>query len=104
MFEDFLGITEVPALKDYRIIALDFPGCGDTPYPLDTHMNVDELVEITSAVLSGLRATPCILIGHSMGGLVALLYIVKYSQHIDAFISVEGNVASFFLDSQSSWE
>ena len=35
-----------------------------------------------------------VLIGHSMGGLVALLYSERYKKSVRALVSVEGNLVS----------
>lgn len=88
---DFLEATKIPELRDYQIMAFDFPGCGNSPYP--AHLDIDDLVEITDRIISILNLTNVILLGHSMGGLIGLLYIQRHN-HIKAFINIEGNLAS----------
>ncbi|MBI2654597.1 alpha/beta fold hydrolase [Candidatus Woesearchaeota archaeon] len=89
-FEEALVISE---LKDYKIVSFDFPGCGDSEYPKNLSLGMDDLVEITELVVSKLKLSNLIIIGHSMGGLTSLLYAEKYKKRVLGFINVEGNLA-----------
>jgi len=90
---DFFEAVSRAELQAYTLIAFDFPGCGNSPYPDDLHLEMDDLVEITQRVVSALPVDDFVIIGHSMGGLVALLYAEKYGDHMKGFINVEGNLA-----------
>lgn len=91
---DFLEAFDYPELTDYTLLAFDFPGCGDSPYPETLTLNIDDLVEITHLVLSAFQVKDSVLVGHSMGGLVALLYAERYRTSVRGFINVEGNLSS----------
>jgi pimeloyl-ACP methyl ester carboxylesterase len=91
---DFLEATSADDLQAYTLLAFDFPGCGNSSYPQNMSFEIDDLVEITNIFVSGLSLGDLVVIGHSMGGLVALLYIEKYGERAKGFISVEGNLAS----------
>ena len=104
---DFSGALNMRKLKDYTLVAFDFPGSGNSPYPPNTTLEIDDLVEITNIVVSKLNLDVFFIIGHSMGGLVALLYAEKYPSHVKGFINVEGNLASedcFFSRQLASYE
>lgn len=90
---DFIEAVNSDELQTYTLIAFDFPGCGDSPYPKDIKLGMDDLVEITQLVVSALQIDDFVIIGHSMGGLVALLYAERYGEHVKGFINVEGNLA-----------
>jgi len=90
---DFMDAVNRADLRAYRLIAFDFPGCGSSPYPEDLALGMDDLVEITHEVVSALSVDDFVIIGHSMGGLVALLYVERYGEHVKGFINVEGNLA-----------
>lgn len=92
--DDFIGATNIRELQPYTLVAFDFPGCGNSPYPEDMTLGIDDLVEITDIVVSRLNLGDFVVIGHSMGGLVALLYVEKYGEQVKGFINVEGNLAS----------
>ncbi len=89
--EDFLDTIDANAFKDFKLIAFDYPGCGNSSYPKKTGCTVDDLVEITQMIILKLRLQNLHLIGHSTGGLVALLFIAKYG-HVMSFASIEGNL------------
>lgn len=89
---DFFGATEFPALNDYTIAAIDFPGHGNAQFI--PHLDIDDLVEIVYLFIEQLALKKIILLGHSMGGLVAQLFAQKYPQKVKAFMSVEGNFAA----------
>ncbi|MHC1611051.1 MAG: alpha/beta fold hydrolase [Candidatus Methanospirareceae archaeon] len=91
--DDFIEAVSSAELQAYTLIAFDFPGCGSSPYPEDITLNIDDLVEITHLVLSSLPVDDLVIIGHSMGGLVALLFVERYGEHVKGFINVEGNLA-----------
>jgi len=90
---DFIEATNRAELQSYTLVAFDFPGCGDSPYPDDLTLDVDDLVELTHLVVSALPIDDFVIIGHSMGGLVALLFVERYGKHVKGFINVEGNLA-----------
>jgi pimeloyl-ACP methyl ester carboxylesterase len=90
---DFLGAMDTRELSAYTLVAFDFPGCGNSPYPDTMTIGIDDLVEITSAIISQLALGDLVVIGHSMRGLVALLCIERYGEGVRGFINVEGNLA-----------
>lgn len=92
--DDFIGATNIRELQPYTLVAFDFPGCGNSPYPEDMPLGIDDLVEITDIVVSRLNLGDFAVIGHSMGGLVALLYAEEHGEQVKGFINVEGNLAS----------
>jgi len=92
--DDFLGATTADELEAYTLATFDFPGCGNSSYHENMALGIDDLVEITNIFVSRLTLGDLVVAGHSMGGLVALLYIEKYGKPVKGFISVEGNVAS----------
>lgn len=57
--------------RDFRVIAVDFPGFGRSPEP-PTGWSVDEYARLTAAFIRSLNAERISLIAHSFGGRVAL--------------------------------
>lgn len=90
---DFHVAYHRPELEAYTLLAFDFPGCGNSPYPENATLGIDDLVRITQLVLAALSIKEIVLIGHSMGGLVGLLFAERYSAMVSGFINVEGNLA-----------
>lgn len=78
----FIWDTIVEALSaNYRIIALDLPGFGESaqPYAQPSVVNYADDVEETLLHLGVNQHT---LIGHSLGGYVALAYAKKYASKL----------------------
>jgi pimeloyl-ACP methyl ester carboxylesterase len=90
---DFARALRVRDLGRYSLAAFDFPGCGNSSYPEDIAFDVDDLVEITHLLICNLSLINVILLGHSMGGLVSLLYAERHGTQVKALLNVEGNLA-----------
>jgi pimeloyl-ACP methyl ester carboxylesterase len=67
--------------KSYRVIAIDLPGHGATPCLGYAH-SMDLMAKCVFAVMSHLRLKRYILIGHSMGGYVALAFADLFPDHL----------------------
>ena len=91
--EDFFPALEIPQLHSFNLLAFDFPGCGKTNYDQEVALNVDDLVSITREIISKLELSRFHIIGHSMGGLTALLLSHRDPGKIASFINIEGNLA-----------
>jgi pimeloyl-ACP methyl ester carboxylesterase len=70
--------------KDYRVIVPDLPGSGQSPL-LAGDASIDELAGAVKAVCDKAGVGQCILIGHSMGGYIALAFAEKYPERLRAF-------------------
>lgn len=67
--------------KSFRVIAIDIPGHGKSGKIAETH-NMDLLAEAVDTVLSTLNIDKAFLVGHSMGGYVALAYLANYPKKV----------------------
>ena len=65
----------------YRVLAIDLLGHGKTPCLGYVHSMKDQ-ANLLEAILKKHRIRKPILIGHSMGGYVALAYVEKYPDNI----------------------
>ncbi|MBZ5490372.1 MAG: alpha/beta hydrolase [Acidobacteriia bacterium] len=91
--DDFLEMAAAPELQSFRLISADHPGCGDSPYDHDHPLNIDGIVSLIENFVDKLGLGPFLLVGGSLGGLVALLYAERNSNRITGFVNVEGNLA-----------
>jgi pimeloyl-ACP methyl ester carboxylesterase len=79
LLHGFLGAKEIwqntiqNLSKSYRVIAVDLPGHGGTACFGYAH-SMELMAKCVKAVLDSLRLKKYVLIGHSMGGYVALAY------------------------------
>ncbi|MCX5906340.1 MAG: alpha/beta fold hydrolase, partial [Deltaproteobacteria bacterium] len=60
-----------PLSSAYQVTAIDFPGFGDSDKP-EVEYSIDWLTEIVEKFLQERKVTRVNIVGHSMGGLVAL--------------------------------
>lgn len=90
---DFMEMTSVPELQSFRLVCADNPGCGDASYDETHPLNIDGVVELIENFVAQLGLNRFLLVGGSMGGLIALLYAEHNPDKIAGFVNVEGNLA-----------
>ena len=66
-----------PFIKKYNCLLIDLPGHGLSELP-NTVLKIEDFVEILKQILDKLNIKNPILIGHSFGGKISLLYASKY--------------------------
>ena len=91
--DDVLPMADHDVLAAFRLTAFDFPGCGETPYIDDVTLQIDDLVELTRQFVAALPLDDFVIVGHSMGGLVALLLCELCPTAVRGFVNIEGNLA-----------
>ncbi len=70
--------------KKYRIISIDLLGHGQTGCIAAIH-TMEMMADAVKAVLDSLSVQKCVMLGHSMGGYVALAFLEKYESYLSAF-------------------
>ncbi|MDR0420748.1 MAG: alpha/beta hydrolase [Prevotellaceae bacterium] len=65
--------------KKFRIIAVDLPGHGFSEFRKDA-TTVELMADCIKSLLDRLNIAECFIVGHSMGGYVALSFAKKYSE------------------------
>ena len=76
---------QVDFLKDhFRIIVPDIPGSGASPLN-EQLTTIEDYSEAIKAILDNENITQAVLIGHSMGGYIALALAQKYPHLLKAF-------------------
>lgn len=83
---DFFSLVE---RTNFRICALDFRGHGDSQWARDGDYSRDRYVADTIAFIDALRVPVAVLIGHSLGGGVALLTAKAMSERVRALVLVD---------------
>jgi pimeloyl-ACP methyl ester carboxylesterase len=77
---------------DFHVRALDFRGHGDSQWMTPPDYTYEVYAADLAAVVEKLGLHDFILIGHSMGGLVSLLYTATYPGRIRALILVDSTL------------
>ena len=85
MFDEFAGLMQ----EDYRLIALDQRGHGDSDWSEEGDYSRTAFVEDLEGFRKALGIERFILVGHSMGGLNAVAYTNRYPQHVRALVLVD---------------
>jgi pimeloyl-ACP methyl ester carboxylesterase len=91
--DDTTWEAQVPALsKQYRVLALDLPGHGQSGSPKDGIFSMELFAKAVEAVRSEAKVEKVVLVGHSMGTPVIVQYARMFPQHIAALVFVDGLV------------
>ncbi|NMH61332.1 alpha/beta fold hydrolase [Alteromonas ponticola] len=79
-----------PFLSEYRFIALDLAGHGYSSHrPHGAHYNQIDYIQDLHALLTDNEFDQIILLGHSLGGIIATIYAALFPDKIDAVISID---------------
>ncbi len=79
----------VELAQKYRVIALDLRGHGDSDWASPPAYEIDDYVADLTAVVASLQLAPFVLVGHSLGGLIALTYATRSVAALRALIVVD---------------
>jgi len=77
--------------KSNRVVCIDIPGHGASENIGETH-TMKLLAEHINLLLSELNIEQCALVGHSMGGYVALAYANNYSERLYSLVLFHSSV------------
>lgn len=84
----------VPLLEpNHRCITIDLLGFGNSPAPADSTYTLDEHAAALHRTLTSLRLRePFILVGHSLGSLIAARYAAKHRRALSRLILVSSPI------------
>lgn len=79
------------ALPGYRVLAWDMPGYGESPMLAAAPADAGDYADALARMLDRAGVEQTILVGHSLGALVAAAFAAKYPQRM--FYPVLADVA-----------
>ncbi|KAJ5784772.1 uncharacterized protein N7503_009984 [Penicillium pulvis] len=91
--EDLADLQLHPDLEQHGFIAFDAPGCGQSESDQPSATDIPFLVATAEALLVHFNITQFHLMGHSMGGLTALLLAHHHPDRVLSFVDIKGNLA-----------
>jgi pimeloyl-ACP methyl ester carboxylesterase len=91
--EEYADFTQFPGLAGRPLLAYDAPGFGRSTASDLTTVSIPFLVDVAVAVLDRLDIDRCHVVGHSMGGLTALMLADRVPDRVLSFADIEGNLA-----------
>lgn len=80
----------IPLLAErHRVIAIDLLGFGDSVAPESARFTIEEHVDALESTIGALRLRhPFVLVGHSMGSLIASRYAATHSSRVSKLVLV----------------
>ncbi len=81
-----------PRLRDHRALLIDLLGFGYSDRPADFDYTMDAQAEIVERLLERANVSRCALVGHSMGGSIAVLTAAAAPGCVEHLIVAEGNL------------
>src|SRR6185369_11545471 len=81
-------MTAPALLGNYRVIALDLPGFGASP-PLPNGYSFPALARIFDELLDQKKIDKVHVVGHSLGGALALYFAYAFPQRVDRVVLVD---------------
>ncbi len=91
--EDYADIVRYPVFNDRPFLAYDAPGCGETVCTDLSKISIPFLVKTALAMLDLAEIEKFHLVGHSMGGLTALMLANAHPERVLSFTDIEGNIS-----------
>lgn len=80
-------MTTIAALSENRrVIAVDFPGFGDSTKPLDVPYDAPYFARVATALMDALGLDSAHLIGNSMGGRVAIETGLLFPERVESLV------------------
>ena len=73
----------------YRVIRINLPGHGASPAPTSRGYRIEDFVEDVARVFQELNVDRAILIGLSMGGIIAQEFTIKYPHLVKVLVLVD---------------
>ncbi len=92
--EDYADIVHHAEFDGHPFLAYDAPGCGETWCASPGNIALPLLVDTAISMINQAGFTRFHLVGHSMGGLTALLLAHAWPGRVLSFVNIEGNIAA----------
>jgi pimeloyl-ACP methyl ester carboxylesterase len=87
-FDHHVWAPAIPYLSGhFRIVAPDLPGCGKSGAPLSDG-GPDGLIRLAAGLTTALRMVPCVVVGISFGGAIALGLAARHPERVRGLVAV----------------
>lgn len=91
------------AAEGYRVIAIDQLGFGKSDKPAGFSYTMDAQAEVVVEVLDALKLERAVVIGHSMGGEVALATAIRFPTRVEALVLTSPAGFEAFSPREKKW-
>lgn len=89
---DFPEVTRHPRLREHRALLVDLLGHGFSDRPPDFNYAMESQADLVARLMRHLGLREAIVLGHSMGGSVAVLLAARAPDLVSHVFSAEGNL------------
>ena len=89
---NFLSVTTNPKLHIYRSIMVDYIGSGFSDHSEKFSYDMEDHAETVASILDHENIKNAIVVGHSMGGTVAIMLAISRPDLVSKLIVGEGNL------------
>jgi pimeloyl-ACP methyl ester carboxylesterase len=90
--EEFMQTVRHPLLTSFRMLVVDFLGFGFSERPLEYGYTVEDHADSVAELLRHLAVGSAHVVGHSMGGSVAIALATRHTHLVGSLIVAEGNL------------
>ena len=80
-------------MRSIRVVAIDLIGHGESDVVEDVS-SMELQAEAIKAVLDSLNVSKCVMVGHSMGGMITLAFAEKYPEYLKGFCLLHSQAMS----------
>ena len=91
--EDYADIVHHAEFAGHSFLAYDAPGCGESQCSDLSSISIPFLLQTALQMLDHFGIERFHLVGHSMGGLTALMLALQFPERVISFVDIEGNIA-----------
>lgn len=88
----FEGVWKERGYDSYSIFTFDLPGFGNSSKPTSFSYDMRDHAGVVDKIIKALNLKNLHLVGHSMGGAIALFYLDVAPNNALSFINLEGNL------------
>jgi pimeloyl-ACP methyl ester carboxylesterase len=89
-------LENIPRLaQERRVLALDLPGFGESPYPMDRQLDLADMADAVAALATKMGVRRVVFVGHSFGGPLGMTFASRHHALTEAVVLVAGTVQSF---------
>lgn len=81
-----------PDLKNYSLLACDLVGFGESSKPLEFSYDLRDQANVVMKLIDTMQIPSAVIIGHSLGGMIATLLLKTMNPKIRGLVSLEGNL------------
>ncbi len=90
--EEFMQTVRHPLFAPSRIVLVDFLGFGFSERPLDYGYTMEDHADSVADLLHHLGLNSAHVVGHSMGGSVAIALAMRHTHLVRSLVVAEGNL------------